>query len=57
MISCLDVAISESDLNSLKKRFGLKYQEDVYIKYEAVLRAMRYDNHREEWIITKAFDN
>ena len=53
LLSCLDVIISDSDLNAMKKRFGLKYQDDVYIKYEAVLKSLRYDNHKEEWIITR----
>ena len=44
-------------MNSLKRRFGMNYQGEPFIKYDSVLKSLRYDNHREKWIIVRVHDD
>lgn len=57
ILSCLDVQLDQADLDECQKKFGMSYQGLTYIKYEAVLRIMHYDNHSEKWIIKGANDD
>ena len=57
LLECLDVEVNDQDLNHLKKRFGVAYQGDSFIKYDSVLKSLRYDNHREKWFIARVHDD
>ena len=34
----------------------MNYQGDVFVKYDSVLKSLRYDNHREKWFIARILD-
>ena len=57
LLECLEVDVDIADMNSLKRRFGLEYQGDTYIKYESVLKSLRFDNHSERWVAIKVNDD
>ena len=57
LLRCLEVDLDSADLAEYQQRHGLTYQGVPYIKYEAVLRLMQYDNHSERWTFKKASDD
>ena len=57
MLECMEVDISDEDLTAIKKRFGMNYQGDIFIKYEPVLKSFKFDNHKEKWVVVKVNDD
>ena len=53
ILGCLDVQLDHEELDESQKKLGLCYQGTPYIKYEAVLRLMHFDNHSEKWAIRR----
>ena len=56
IIGCLDVQLDQDDLDECQKKQGFYYQGQPYIKYEAVVRLMHFDNHAEKWAIRRTND-
>ena len=57
IIGCLDVQLEQEELDECQKKLGLCYQGQPYIKYEAVVRLMHFDNHAEKWAIRRSKDD
>lgn len=43
--------MSRQDLDRCQASYGLTFEGTLYIRYEAVLRLLQYDNHTEQWVL------
>ena len=50
LLSCLEVELSESDKTEIAQKYQLTSQGVSLVKYQDVLKALRFDNHTEKWI-------
>ena len=49
LLNCLDVEMSNAEMRRCQQIYGLQFEAIPYIRYEAVLKLMHYDNHAESW--------
>ena len=46
----MDVELTNSDMNQLQSRFGIIFEGVHYVRYEAILRQLHFDNHADRWM-------
>ena len=51
LLNCLEVEIADEDRFTIRRKYELANQGINYIKYQDVLKVLRYDNHNEKWTI------
>ena len=56
LLDCLDVEISDEDLATICRKHSLASNGVNYLKYHSVLKALRFDNHTETWILASQED-
>lgn len=57
LLNCLDVEVADEDRFTIRRKFEVAHQGVNFIKYQDVLKALRYDNHSEKWTIACAADD
>lgn len=50
LLNCLDVELTNSDMVQLQSRFGIIFEGVHYVRYEAILRELHFDNHADRWM-------
>ena len=59
ILGCLDVQLDQVELDEWQRKQqpgGLCFHGQPYIKYEAVIRSMHFDNHSEKWALRRTND-
>ena len=50
LLNCMDVELTNSDMVQLQSRFGIVFEGVNYVRYEAILRQLNFDNHADRWM-------
>ena len=53
LIGCLEMNITKDDFKNLRRQYGMNYQGVDFIKYDPVLKQLKFDNHSEKWYLQK----
>ena len=56
LLDCLDLEISEDNLATISRKYSLASNGVSYMKYHSVLKALRFNNHTETWILANQED-
>ena len=51
LLNCLEVEVADEDRFMIRRKYEIANQGINYIKYQDVLKVLRYDNHNERWTI------
>ena len=51
LLDCLDCNISAEDMTTIQRKYSLSNNGVNYLKYQNVLKALRFDNHTECWTL------
>ena len=52
LVNGMGIDLAAEDEKKLRKRYGLSYNGQNFVKYESILRAIKYDNHNEQWMVS-----
>lgn len=53
LLNCMDMTLDEEALNEIEKTCCFSRAKLMYIKFEAALKLLKYDNSTEQWIISQ----
>ena len=51
LLDCLDCNISAEDMAMIQRKYSLANNGVSYLKYQNLLKALRFDNHTESWTL------
>mmetsp|Transcript_1651 Transcript_1651/g.2287 ORF Transcript_1651/g.2287 Transcript_1651/m.2287 type:complete len:164 (+) Transcript_1651:104-595(+) len=57
LLDCMEVDVERGEFAECLKLHGVLFEGSRYIKYEAAVRMLSYDNHTESWHLRKQQDD